>query len=107
MNKLFIPDNPGGSEAPLLPNGEPKKSFEVRMGRAKGGGIEKTVYIGGELLDWAIDANSLMEAMKMGPKFFKEIQKDIERHYVDSVSEFLGRKVSAQDIKDAISTGWI
>jgi hypothetical protein len=92
---------------PLLPNGEPKVSFEVKMRKDSSNGIQKAVFIDGEKLDWEIDAQSLIEARKMGPKFFKIIQKDIEKHYVDSVSEFLGRKVSAEDIKEAIKTGWI
>ena len=49
----------------------------------------------------------MMEAAKMGPKFFKVVQKDIERHFVESVSEFIGRKVTQDDIKEAIKTGWI
>ena len=70
-------------------------------------GIQKAVFIDGEKLDWEVDAQSLMEARRMGPKFFKAVQRDIERHYVESVSEFIGRKVTAQDIKEAIRTGWL
>lgn len=86
---------------------EGKKTFEVKMRPAKGGGIEKAVFIGGELLDWQIDLNSFVEAIKMGPQYYRAIQKDIEMHFVSSVSEFLGRKVSADDIKKAIKSGYI
>jgi hypothetical protein len=48
-----------------------------------------------------------MEAMKMGPKFYRSVQKDIEKHYVDSVSEFIGRKITPNEIKRAIQNGWI
>lgn len=84
-----------------------KKKFEVKMRPAKGGGIEKAIFINGEMLDWQVDINSLVDAQKMGPLYFKEVQKDIEKHFVESVSDFLGRKVTAQDIKEAIKTGWI
>jgi len=86
---------------------EGKKTFEVKMRPAKGGGIEKAIFIGGELLDWQVDLNSLVEAMSMGPMYYKSVQKDIEKHFVDSVSDFIGRKVTADDIKQAIKDGYI
>lgn len=90
-----------------MENLENKKTFEVKIRPAKGGGVEKAIFIGGELLDWQVDLNSFVEAMKMGPMYYRAIQRDIEKHFVDSVSEFLGRKVTAQDIKDAIKNGYI
>jgi hypothetical protein len=86
---------------------EGKKTFEVKMRPAKGGGIEKAIFIGGELLDWQVDLNSLVEAMSMGPTYYKAVQRDIEKHFVDSVSDFIGRKVNAADIKQAIKDGYI
>jgi hypothetical protein len=86
---------------------EGRKSFEVKIRPAKGGGIEKAIFIGGELLDWQVDINSLVEAMRMGPMYMKAVQKDIEKHFVESVSDFVGRKVSADDIKKAIKDGYI
>lgn len=86
---------------------ENKKKFEVKMRPAKGGGIEKAIFIDDELLDWQIDMNSYMEAMKMGPMFQREIQKSIEEHFIESVSDTLGRKVTMEEIKTAINTGWI
>ena len=84
-----------------------KKRFEVRMRPAKGGGIEKAIFIGGEMLDWQIDMNSYMEAIKMGFIYRREIQRDIEKHFIESVSDFLGRNVTMEEIKNAIKTGWI
>ena len=98
----FESENP-----PLLPDGSPKKRFEVRIRKGKNDVMEKAIFIGGELLDWAVDMNSLAEAMSMGPKFFRAIQRDIEKHFTESVSEVLGRKVTASDIKESIKTGWI
>jgi hypothetical protein len=90
---------------PTPPEG--KKRFEVKMRPAKGGGIEKAIFIDDELLDWQIDMNSYIEAVKMGPHFRREIQKDIERHFIESVSDTLGRKITMEEIKQAIQTGWI
>ena len=86
---------------------ENKKKFEVMMRRAKGGGIEKAVFIDDELLDWQIDINSYVDAMKMGPKYYRSIQKSIEEHFTEAVSETIGRKVTIEEIKTAIKTGWI
>lgn len=90
---------------PTPPEG--KKRFEVKMRKAEGGGIEKAIFIDDELLDWQIDMNSYMDAMKMGPQYRREIQRNIEKHFIESVSDFLGRKVTMKEIKDAIQTGWI
>ena len=83
------------------------KRFEVKTRPAKGGGLENAVFIDGELLDWTVDLNSLMEASKMGPHFVREVQKDIERHFAESVSDFLGRKVTVEEVRIATKTGWI
>mgnify|MGYP006287164587 CR=1 FL=1 len=81
--------------------------FDVRTRPAKGGGLENAIFIGGELLDWQVDLNSLMEAAKMGPHYLNEAKKDVEKHFVESVSDFLGRKVTYQQIMTATKTGWI
>jgi hypothetical protein len=86
---------------------ENRKTFEVKMRPAKGGGIEKAIFIDGELLDWQVNIESLMEAIKMGPMYYKEVQKDIEKHFVESVSDTIGRKVTAEEIKNAIKNGYI
>lgn len=84
-----------------------KLSFEVRMQRGPNNTIKKNIFIDGELLDWSVDVTSLMDAHKMGPYIFQAAKKDIEKHFVESVSEVVGRKVTAQEIKQAINQGWI
>jgi hypothetical protein len=108
MAEIINPfEEPPVTPAPLLPDGKPKARFEVMMRKGKGGNIEKAIFIDGEFLDWSVDMSSLAEAFQMGPKFYKAAQKDIERHFTESVSEVLGRKVTAEDIKLATKTGWI
>jgi DNA-directed RNA polymerase subunit RPC12/RpoP len=92
---------------PLYPDGSPMKQFVVKQRKRDDGTMEKAIFIDGEKLDWSVDISSLLDAKKMGPDYFKEIQKDIEQHYTESVSEVLGRKVTAQQIKEAIKIGWI
>lgn len=77
------------------------------MRAAKGGGIEKAIFIDDVLLDWQIDMNSYMDAMKMGPQYRREIQRSIEEHFTEAVSDTLGRKITIEEIKQAIQTGWI
>lgn len=86
---------------------ENKKKFEVRLRAGEAGRVENAIFIDNELLDWQVDLNSLFEAKQMGPAFFQAVQRDIEIHFVDSVSEFLNRKVTMQEINEAIKTGWI
>ncbi len=92
---------------PLGPNGKPMNRFEVRMRRHPGGEVEKAIFINGEKLDWTIDVSAYMEACKMGPHFKKAVQDDIAKHFVDSVSEVVGRHVTVDDIKKATIVGWI
>lgn len=90
---------------PVPPEG--KKRFEVKMQKAKGGGIEKAIFIDDMLLDWKIDMNSYADAMKMGPMYRREIQRSIEEHFIEAVSDTLGRKITMIEIKAAIQSGWI
>ena len=86
---------------------EEKRKFEVKMRMHSNGSIEKAIFIGGEQLDWSIDVSSFLDAQKMGPKFQKAVQEDIAKHFTESVGEFIGRKVTMEEIKVAIKTGWI
>lgn len=99
--------NPQSLNPPLRPDGTPKLTFETKMRKRSDGTIEKALFIGGEQLDWSVDVSSMMDAARMGPHFFKVVQKDIEKHFVESVSEFIGRKITPNEIKQAIKTGWI
>ena len=87
-------------------DGTPKKKFEVRMFHELGA-LRKAIFIDDQELDWSVDTASLHDAWKMGPKFFRSVQRDIEKHFVESVSDFIGRKVTPEDIKEATKTGWL
>jgi hypothetical protein len=91
---------------------EGKKSFKVMMRQGKNGVMEKAIFIDGELLDWSVDITSLMDAKKMAknmnsPYIWREVQKDIAKHFLEAVSDTLGLKVTEEDIKTATATGWI
>jgi len=95
------------NQTPLRADGTPKVPFQTAMRQRPDGTMEKAVFIDGKKLDWSLDMSSLMEAKQMGPRYFREMQKDIIRHYTESVSEFLGRRVTLDEIQEAIKTGWL
>jgi hypothetical protein len=86
---------------------ENKSKFEVRFYKTQDGQMKKDIFINDELLDYSIDISSYREACQMGHQFKVEAQKSIEKHFTECVSEVLGRKVTLDDIKKAIATGWI
>lgn len=85
---------------------EKKKKFEVKM-CLDSGMIQKAIFIDNQMLDWTMDITSFLECCKMGPEYKFAAQQDIEKHFIESVSDFLGRKVTIDEIKAAIKTGWI
>jgi hypothetical protein len=107
MSDLYLPNNDETPQAPLLPDGTPKKRFEVITVPGPNNTLKNMVYIDGEYLDWSFDVKDFMEARKRGGAVFAAVKKDIIRHYCESVSEFIGRRVTPQDIDNARKTGWI
>lgn len=81
--------------------------FETRIKFHSNGEIERKIYIGGELLDWSVDITSFQEAKRMGQMYQRAIKEDIAKHFTNSVSEFIGKKVTMEDILKATKTGWI
>lgn len=96
---------------PLDAKGNFKHKFEVKM-RALGpnpqeDGVEKAVFIDGKKLDFKIDVLRFLEAKNKGINFLIEEQQKIEREFIKSVSDALGRRVTTEEIKRATLEGWI
>lgn len=91
----------------MITNDKGQLKFEVKMQMGKGGNLEKAIFIGGELLDWSVDVSVIADASKMGPAMLMAVRKDIAKHFVESVSDFIGRKVTEKEIQLATQTGWI
>ncbi len=83
------------------------KSFVVKFRPVGDGSFEKDIFIDGERLNYSIDLAAYLDACKISPQMKLVVQKDIERHFIESVGEYLGRKVTTEEIKEAIKTGWI
>lgn len=93
-------------EIPLDQNGNPKLRFQVKLRKGKNG-VEQAVFINGELLDWSADVASLSKAYRMGPEFYKAAQNDVVKHFIESVSEFIGRPITPSELQEATKSGWI
>lgn len=96
---------------PLDAKGNFKHRFEVKM-RPLGpnpqqDGVEKAVFVDGKKLDFKIDVLRFLEAKQKGINFLMQEQKKIEREFIKSVSEAIGRKVTTEEIKKATIEGWI
>lgn len=88
-----------------------KRSFRVMM-RPLGpdprkDGMEKAVFVDGKKIDFSIDVVRFLEARQKGPRQVFEEQRQIERRFVKAVSDALGRRVTAEEIKKATREGWI
>lgn len=96
---------------PMDGDGNFKHKFEVKMRplgpNPKEDGVEKAVFVDGKKLDFKIDVLRFLEAKQKGISFLIEEQKKIEKEFVKSVSEAIGRKVTAEEIKKATIEGWI
>jgi hypothetical protein len=90
------------TERPVGPDGKPKKRFELKTN-----GVQKAVFVDGELFDWDVDHASVAEAMRMGPEYFMAAKKDIQKHFLDSLSEMVGRQLTVKDVAIATKQGWI
>jgi len=84
-----------------------KKKFEVKMEKTPDGFFQRNIYVDGEYFDWSIDEQSLDWAKKQGPEFFEVVKKDIANHFLDSLSEMVGRKITFNDFQAALKTGLI
>lgn len=96
---------------PLDERGRFKHSFRVML-RPLGkdpakDGVEKAVFVDGKKLDFSIDVVRFLEARSKGPKFLFEEQRRIEKEFVRSVSDAVGRNVTVEEIKRATAEGWI
>jgi hypothetical protein len=96
---------------PFDERGRPKRRFQVMMRRLgpdiQKDGLEKAVFVDGKRLDFSIDVVRFLEARSKGPKYLFEEQRRIEKAFVKSVSDAVGRRVTADEIKRATAEGWI
>ena len=71
------------------------------------GWTRKGIFIDNELFDWGIDEESYKEAMSMGPQYHRIFEQEIAQHFLDSLSEFMNRRVTQEEVALAFKTGLI
>ena len=70
----------------------------------------KVISVDGIVFDWGIDDESLEEAKRFAasnPIMKKSIHADIQQHFIQSFSEFIGEEVTLSQLNSAIITGVI
>lgn len=84
------------------------KKFEVKQYIAdSSGNFANGIFVDGELFDWSVDEESVAWAQKQGPEYFAAAQKDIVKHFFESLSEMVGRQITHKQFEIAKKTGWI
>lgn len=81
-----------------------KKKFEVRINHENG---IKRIFIDEELFDWNLNQDDLRRARNMGLEYYKAAIIDVQRHFLDSLSEFMGRQITQEEFANATMSGWI
>ena len=81
--------------------------FEIKSFYDQDGFTNKGIFIDGNHFDWGVDEDGFREAMSMGPQFVQTFEREIHQHFLDSLSEFMNRKVTTQEVNLAQKTGWI
>ena len=70
----------------------------------------RALFVDDILFDWGLEKKSLLDARKLGesnPTVQKSVQGNIQQHFLESFSEFLGREITIQEVNVAIETGKI
>ena len=88
-----------------------KKKFEI-LDRIvpETGKLEKALFIAGEIFDWGIEDGVLANAIKTvgdDTTMKKALYGDIQRYFLESFSEFLGRTITLAEVNEAIEKGCI
>lgn len=68
---------------------------------------QKGIFVDGTLFDWGVDEENYKQALALGPKYRIAIEESIAKHFVESFSEFLSRRITLEEVNEARRTGWI
>lgn len=66
--------------------------------------------VDGEVFDWGMEPESVLNAQDMQrnhPQFIETIMKTVTEHFIECLSDFLGRKISLRDFNDAVERGYL
>lgn len=83
-----------------------KRKFEVKF-KKEDGKVVRAVFIDDVMLDYSVDVEALNKISALGTEYKKAALLDIEKHFVECVSEMVGRQVTNAEVSNAFRTGWI
>lgn len=72
------------------------------------GEVYDAIFVDGMAFNWGMDKDSLRQARRLAesnPTLQQSIYDNIQIHFVESFSEFLGREITLQEINEAIKNG--
>ncbi len=70
----------------------------------------RMIVVGNEAFDWGVDERDFRKAQvasKNDPLLKDSFLGQIEKHFVDCFSEFIGKPVKMEEINQALEQGWI
>jgi len=77
--------------------------FEVRKYNG-----ENKIFVNDQLFDWGIDENALDQIKNIkDEEEIKNINISIRNYFLDSLGEFLGKKISIKELYDALKVGYL
>ena len=71
---------------------------------------QKVIFVDDELFDWGIEEEALEQARKFSKNdegIQTAIHGDIQKYFLDSLSEFLGHTITLKEVNEAIENGFI
>lgn len=72
------------------------------------GDTYNALYVDGELFDWDTDKEALQKAKQFSAHYTflaESIAGDIQKHFLDSFSQFIGRDITLKELNQAIQKG--
>jgi len=82
---------------------------EIRTHQDEETGDEyRAIFVENELFDWGLDPVSLRRAKILArrePLMKRSVMGDIQKHFVECFSEFVGRSVTLEEVNRALETG--
>jgi hypothetical protein len=77
--------------------------FEVRKYNG-----ENKIFVNDQLFDWGIDENALDQIKNIkDEEEIKNINISIRNYFLDSLGEFLGKKISIKELYNALKVGYL
>jgi hypothetical protein len=82
--------------------------IEIKNHQDESGQTYRAIFADEQLFDWWLDEDNLTVARqlcKREPLMKKSVMGDIQSHFVQCFSEFIGREITLKEINEALVSG--